>query len=57
MAALNPKLLVCHWNSRSVRNKKLQLEQLLTSRDIDVCLLSETCLSDTDSFKINGYKI
>ena len=57
MAVQNPKLLVCQWNARSVRNKKVELEQFLISKNIDVCFVSETYLDDSDTFKLNGYKV
>ena len=44
-------------NARSCRKKKDELEQFLKSNNVDLCLLSETCLKNTDKFKISGYRV
>jgi len=56
----NPKkVLICHLNVNSLRNKYLATNELIKDK-IDICLLSETKLNDsfpTAQFQIKGYKI
>lgn len=43
------------WNARGIRNKKLELFNLLESNNIDICLLSETWLNNNTSMKHNDF--
>ena len=45
------------WNARSVRNKRLELQQFLIVNYVDICLVSETWLSVCDRFFIPGYLV
>ena len=37
------KLLICHWNARSLnQNKQSELKDFLATHNIDICLVSET---------------
>lgn len=49
-------LKVVFWNSRSIRNKYMELGSFLFSNHIDICLLSETWLNKNDKFYIPNYK-
>lgn len=42
------QLSIVFWNCRSVRNKYVELFDLLCTSDIDICLLSETWLKSTN---------
>ena len=57
MAVKFHKLIICQWNEHSCRKKKDELEQFLKSNNVDLCLLSETRLKNTDKFKICGYRV
>ena len=41
------KLLICHWNARSLnQNKQSELKDFLATHNIDICLVSETYLEN-----------
>lgn len=44
-------LNVISWNARGIRNKKDELFNFLISRNIDICLISETMLNNNISIK------
>lgn len=48
MSLLN--INVMFWNCRSIRNKIFELIHFLNSNNVDICLLSETWLSDENTF-------
>lgn len=50
-------LRVVHWNAQSLRRKKRLLQVFLREQDIDVALISETCLGDGDQFTIPNYVV
>ena len=52
-------LIIGHLNVNSIRNKFLDLKELVLS-DTDICLISETKLDDSfphRQFHVNGYKM
>lgn len=49
------ELKISLWNSAGLSNKFAELHQFIADKDIDVMLISETHLIDSDSIKIQGY--
>ncbi|KAK6181912.1 hypothetical protein SNE40_009690 [Patella caerulea] len=49
----NDKLKLCLLNSRSVRNKSIELNQYILDESIDILLITETWLKDNDTIVIN----
>lgn len=54
MMMLN-KLLITIFNAQSVRNKKNEIFEFLSDNQVDIALLSETHLTDKDSFSCPDY--
>lgn len=50
-------LRIITWNANGIINKKDELEVLLNTIKIDVCLISETHFTKQSYFNIRGYKI
>ena len=52
------QLRIMHWNAEGVRNKKLELQQFLHKKKIDICCIQETHLNkhSTVRFSIRGYE-
>lgn len=48
-------LRITIWNANGVSQRKLELNQFLYEKHIDVMLISETHLTNKYNFKINGY--
>lgn len=55
----NESIKVIHWNAQGITNisKRIQLENLLESFNIKICLLNETFLNPNHNFKLNNYNI
>lgn len=49
-------LNIIFWNSRSIRNKIVELTHFIVSNHVDICCLSETWLNESDGFNIPNYK-
>lgn len=49
------KISIATWNANGVLNKKLALELFLKTKNIDVCLLSETHMTRQSKLKIVGF--
>lgn len=54
---VNRALKIITWNYRSIRTKMMELANFLCKNNIDICILSETWLSNRDSFNVNSYNI
>lgn len=50
-------LRIATWNANGLLNRKQELEVFLVTQNIDVCLISETHLTDQSYIKIRGYKV
>jgi len=46
-----------NWNANGIKSKKSTVLEFLSRHKIDIACITETHLKNTDSFKINGYKI
>ena len=44
------------WNAEGVFHKEDELRNLLAQKDIDICCIQETHLTDQKNFKIRGYQ-
>ena len=51
-----PSLIFSQWNAEGVRKKKLELQQFLQERKIDVMCIQETHLSEPHRFCVRGYQ-
>lgn len=49
-------LRIAAWNANGVLNKKHDLEVFLNTQHIDICLVSETHMTNQSYLKIRGYK-
>lgn len=47
---------IVFWNSKSIRNKIIEFINFLSNNNIDICLLTETWLSEKDKFYHPHYK-
>ena len=47
---------VMHWNAEGVFHKVEELRNLLVEKDIDICCIQETHLTEAKNFKIRGYQ-
>lgn len=54
---LQNRLKIVTWNANGVTNKKLELEMFLNLEKIDVCLITETHLTNQSLLKIKGYNV
>ena len=52
-----PKLKILQWNSRSILSNKPSFEQFVCDYIADICLISETWLTNNDKFFIKNYNI
>ncbi|KAH1023779.1 hypothetical protein HUJ05_003380 [Dendroctonus ponderosae] len=50
------EIRIVTWNANGIIGKKAELEVFLHSQHIDVCLVSETHLTNQSFVKIHGYK-
>lgn len=50
-------LRIATWNANGIKNKTDELEIFLNEEDIDVCLLSETHLTNSTDIKVKGYNL
>ena len=50
-------LRIATWNANSIQNRKQEIELFLKAQDIDICLVSETHLTNQSWLKINGYQV
>lgn len=50
-------LRIAIWNANGVLNKRQELEIFLSTQHIDVCLISETHLTNQSYLKIKGYTV
>lgn len=48
---------IIQWNCQGIRNKKEQLQNLLATESIHICILSETFLTEKYDFHLRGYFI
>lgn len=56
MGSSEPRsLCVSNWNARSVRPKKIELEEFLARKKIDVGVISETRLTPSRNFSLSGH--
>jgi hypothetical protein len=55
MTSSEPELRLVSWNARGIRNKSGEVELLLDELSIDILLVSETFLKQTDKIRINGF--
>lgn len=47
---------IINWNANGIKNKLLELEELLNRYQVDVCLVTETKLSaKTDYINVRNY--
>ena len=44
------------WNAEGVFHKEDELRNLLAQKDIDICCIQETHLTEQKNFKIRGYQ-
>ena len=49
-------LKVIAWNAHSLRNKLTELSNLIDKFSIDILLISESWLTEKDSFNITGFQ-
>ena len=49
-------LRLCHWNAEGIRPKKLEIQNVLKSKTIEVCCIQETHLNSNHCFYIKGYE-
>lgn len=49
-------LRIATWNANGILNKKHDLEVFMNIQHIDVCLISETHMTNQSHLKLNGYK-
>ena len=49
-------LTIMQWNAEGVFHKEDELRNLLAQKDIDICCIQETHLTDQKNFKIRGYQ-
>ena len=49
-------LRLCHWNVEGIRPKKHELQNVLKSKNIEVCCIQETHLNSNHRFSIRGYE-
>ena len=47
---------VMHWNAEGVFHKVEELRNILVEKDIDICCIQETHLTEAKNFKIRGYQ-
>ena len=50
-------LRIATWNANGIQNRKQEIELFLKAQDIDICLVSETHLTNQSCLKINGYQV
>lgn len=50
-------LRIATWNANGILNRKLELIVFLDTQNIDVCLISETHMTNQCYLKIRGYKV
>jgi endonuclease/exonuclease/phosphatase family metal-dependent hydrolase len=53
----NRELRIATWNANGILNKKNELEIFLHSQNIDICLISETHMTNQTHIKIHGYNV
>lgn len=51
------KLIILHWNSRSILSKLSQLNHLISNSNIDIILINETWLDENKSFRLPGFNV
>lgn len=51
------KLKIVTWNANGILAKLTTFEVLLNSQDVDICLLSETHLTNKNSLNLENYKV
>ena len=49
-------LTIMQWNAEGVFHKEDELRNLLAQKDIDICCIQETHLTEQKNFKIRGYQ-
>ena len=49
-------LRLCHWNAKGIRPKKLEIQNVFKSKNIEVCRIQETHLNSNHRFSIIGYE-
>ena len=49
-------LRLCHWNAEGIRPKKLEIQTIFKSKNIEVCCIQETHLNSNYCFSIRGYE-
>ena len=54
-STVSDALRLLNWNARSIRAKKIELEDFLRSQSIDVGIITETRLNSNISFSIAGF--
>ena len=52
---MSNNIKIISWNARGIRNKKDELFHLLENRDVDICLICETWLTNTFSIKHQNF--
>lgn len=50
-------LRIATWNANGILNKKEELEVFLNTQNIDICLISETHMTDQSYLKIRRFKV
>lgn len=52
---IDKPLRICHWNAQSLAKKKKLLAHFLREQNIDVMLISETFLRESEQFNMSNY--
>ena len=52
---MNKPIKILLWNANGIQKHKKELEIILRTKEIDVCLVAETHLTSQSYFKINNY--
>lgn len=50
-------IILVNWNANGIKSKRSTLVEFLSRHKIDIASITETHLKDSETFKINGYKI
>ena len=49
-------LRLCHWNAEGIGPKKLEIQNVFKSKNVEVCCIQETHLNSNHRFSIRGYE-